>query len=109
MNRPLTINIPEGFSRWDSAEMLKTEEDIALYFDACVEEDPGDGSLIRAALGNIARARGMSQLARETGLAREGLYKALSPEGNPEFATVMKVIKALGLKLHAETNPAGAA
>jgi probable addiction module antidote protein len=91
----------EKFSRWDSADYLKTEEDIALYFDACVEEDPGDGSLIRTGLGAIARARGMTQLARETGLAREGLYKALSPEGNPEFTTVMKVIKALGLKLHA--------
>jgi probable addiction module antidote protein len=91
----------EKFSRWDSADYLKTEEDIALYFEACLEEDPGDGSLIRAALGTIARARGMTQLARETGLTREGLYKALSPEGNPEFTTVMKVIKALGLKMHA--------
>jgi probable addiction module antidote protein len=91
----------EKFSRWDSADYLKTEEDIALYFEACLEEDPGDGSLIRAALGAIARARGMTQLARETGLTREGLYKALSPEGNPEFTTVMKVIKALGLKMHA--------
>lgn len=90
---------------WDSAEYLKTEEDITLYFEACLEEDPGDGSLVRVALGSIARARGMSQLARETGLAREGLYKALSADGNPEFATVMKVIKALGLKLHAA--PAG--
>ncbi len=90
---------PEKFSRWDSADYLKTEEDIALYFELCLQEDPGDGSLIRRALGSIARARGMSQLARDTGLAREGLYKALSPEGNPEFATVMKVIKALGLKL----------
>ena len=96
----------EKFSRWDPADDLKTEEDIALYFDACLDEDPGDGSLIRAALGNIARARGMSQLARDTGLAREGLYKALSADGNPEFATVMKVIKALGLKLHAEAGPA---
>ncbi|MHB8763986.1 MAG: addiction module antidote protein [Deferrisomatales bacterium] len=86
---------------WDAAEHLKTEEDIVLYFEACLEEDPGDGSLVRAALGDIARARGMSQLARDTGLAREGLYKALSADGNPEFATVMKVIKALGLKLHA--------
>ncbi len=109
MEKPLTINIPEGFSRWDAADSLKTEEDMALYFEACLEEDPGDGSLIRAALGDIARARGMSQLARETGLAREGLYKALSPEGNPEFSTVMKVIKALGLKLHAEIGPAAAA
>jgi len=91
----------EIYSRWDPAEDLKTEEDMALYFDICMREDPGDGSLIRAALGTIARARGMSQLARDTGLAREGLYKALSAEGNPEFATIMKVIKALGLKLHA--------
>ena len=89
----------EQFIRWDPVDDLKTDEDVALYFQACVDEDPGDGSLVRAALGDIARARGMSQLARDTGLAREGLYKALSPEGNPEFATVMKVIKALGLKL----------
>ena len=89
---------------WDSAEHLKTEENIVSYFEACVEEDPGDGSLIRAALGDIARARGMTQLARDTGLAREGLYKALSTDGNPEFATVMRVIKALGLKLHATTT-----
>ena len=98
MTEPLTINIPEGFSRWDAADDLKSEEDVALYFQACVEEDPGDGSLIRAALGDIARARSMTQLARDTGLAREGLYKALSPDGNPEFATIMKVVKALGLK-----------
>ncbi len=91
----------EKFSRWDSADYLKTEEDIKDYFDICVEEDPGDGSLIRRALGSIARARSMTQLAKDTGLAREGLYKALSAEGNPEFATIMKVIKALGLKLHA--------
>lgn len=95
----------EKFSRWDATDQFKTEEDIELYFDACVAEDPGDGSLIRAALGDIARARGMSQLARDTGLTREGLYKALSAEGNPEFATVMKVIKALGLKLHATVKP----
>lgn len=92
----------EKFSRWDPVDDLTTEEDITLYFQACIEDDPGDGSLVRAALGDIARARGMSQLARDTGLAREGLYKALSPEGNPEFATIMKVIKALGLKLGAQ-------
>ena len=73
-----------------------------LYFDACIEEDPGDGSLIRVALGDIARAHGMTKLARDTGLAREGLYKALSADGNPEFSTILKVIKALGLKLHVE-------
>lgn len=93
----------EKYSRWDSADYLKTEEDINDYFDICVEEDPGDGSLIRHALGTIARARGMTQLAKDSGLAREGLYKALSADGNPEFATIMKVIKALGLKLHVST------
>ena len=90
-------------SRWDVVDHLKTDEDMALYLDACGEEDEGDGRLIRAALGDIARARGMTQLAKDTGLAREGLYKALSADGNPEFATIMKVIKALGLKLHVHT------
>jgi probable addiction module antidote protein len=87
--------------KWDVVEHLQTVEAMDLYLEACFDEDPGDGSLIRAALGDIARARGMAQLAKETGLTREGLYKALSPEGNPEFSTVMKVINALGLRLHA--------
>jgi probable addiction module antidote protein len=91
-------------NKWDVVEHLKTDEDMALYLDACMAEDPGDGSLIRAALGDIARAKGMSQLARDTGLTREGLYKALSAEGNPEFTTIMKVIRALGLRLHAESG-----
>ncbi|SFU79809.1 probable addiction module antidote protein [Nitrosomonas eutropha] len=86
--------------RWDSAEHLKTEEDIALYLDACLEAAGDDAAYIAKALGNIARARGMTQLARDTGLGRESLYKALSGEGNPEFSTIMKVVKALGLKLH---------
>ena len=90
----------EKFTEWDAVHELNSERDIALYFAACLDDDPGDGSLIRAALGDIARARGMSKIARDTGLARESLYKALSPEGNPEFATVIKVIKALGFKLH---------
>lgn len=85
---------------WDSAALLETEEDMALYLDACLEE--GDPALITYALGVIARAKGMTHLARETGLSRESLYKALSSEGNPEFATVLKVVKALGIKLHAE-------
>jgi len=96
----------EIFSRYDTADYLKTEEDMALYLDACIEEDPGDGSLIRTALGSIARAKGMSQLARDTGISREGLYRALSAKGNPEFSTVMKVIRALGVKLHAEVADA---
>ena len=91
----------EKFSRWDAADDLKTEEDMVQYFDICLEEDPGDGSLIRRALGSIARAKGMTQLARDTGISREGLYRALSADGNPEFGTVMKVIRALGVKLHA--------
>lgn len=86
-------------TRWDSAEYLKTDEDIAAYLDAVLEED--DPALVTHALGVIARAKGMSQIARETGLGRESLYKALSPEGNPEFATIVKVLKALGLQLHA--------
>jgi probable addiction module antidote protein len=86
-------------TKWDSAEFLKTDEDIVLYLDACLEED--DPALIVHALGVISRARGMTQIARETGLGRESLYKALSPEGNPEFSTVLKVLKALGIKLHA--------
>jgi probable addiction module antidote protein len=91
----------EKFSRWDAADDLETEDDMRMYFNICVEDDPGDGSLIRRALGDIARAKGMTQLAKDTGLAREGLYKALSTEGNPEFTTIMKVVTALGLKLHA--------
>ena len=85
--------------RWDSAEYLQTEEQIAAYLDACFEEAGDDAGFIAKALGNVARARGMTQLARETGLGRESLYKALSGEGNPSFATINKVMHALGLKL----------
>jgi probable addiction module antidote protein len=91
----------EKFTRWDSVDHLTTENDQTMYLNACLEEDPGDGSLVRAALGDIARARGMSQLARDSGLSREGLYRALSQEGNPEFATIMRVMRALGVHLHA--------
>jgi probable addiction module antidote protein len=91
--------IPEGFSRFDAVDYLKSEADMRLYLEACFEEDPGDGSLIRAAFGDIARACGMTRLAHDTGLARESLYKALSANGNPEFATILKVARALGLKL----------
>lgn len=84
---------------WDSAEHLKTEEDIQLYLEACMEEAGDDPALIIHAFGVVARSRNMSQLARETGMSREGLYKALSPDGNPTFDTVSKVAKALGFKL----------
>jgi probable addiction module antidote protein len=86
---------------WDAAEHLETEEDMSAYLEAALEED--DPALVAAALGDIARAKGMAQIAHETGLGRESLYKALSPEGNPKFATVLKVIRALGLRLHATT------
>ncbi len=91
----------ETFSPFDAAEYLKTDEDMALYLDAIIEESNGDPRMIAVALGDIARAKGMTQIAKATGLARENLYKALSADGNPEFATVMKVITALGIKLHA--------
>jgi probable addiction module antidote protein len=86
-------------SKWDAAGHLKNEEDMAAYLEAALEEN--DPSLIAAALGDIARAKGMSQIAKKTGLGRESLYKALSPGGNPEFSTVLKVVAALGMKLHA--------
>jgi probable addiction module antidote protein len=93
----------EQFTRWDSAEYLKTEEDMANYLDACMEVAGDDPAFIAKALGTIARARGMTQVARDAGLSRESLYRALSGEGNPEFGTILKVVKALGLKLHAST------
>ena len=83
--------------KWDASECLETEADIAAYLNAALED--GDTSVIAAALGDIARAKGMTQLAKETGITRDGLYKALSPTGNPSFDTVQKVIKAFGLKL----------
>ena len=82
---------------WDSATYLKTGKDIAHYLEAVFED--GDPSLVAAALGDVARAKGMAQIAKAAGLGRESLYKALSPEGNPEFATVLKVMRALGLKI----------
>ena len=87
---------------WDAAEHLTTEDDMAAYLEAALED--GDPALVAAALGDIARAKGMSQIARETGLGRESLYKALSPDGNPEFSTVLKVVRALGLRLHAAAD-----
>lgn len=85
-------------NKWDSAKYLKTEEDMADYFALCLEEAGDDAAFIAQSLGVIARARGMTQLAKDTGLGRESLYKALSGEGNPSFATILKVVKALGLK-----------
>lgn len=87
------------FSRYDTADYLNTEEDIALFLEAVMEEGGDDPAFIAVALGDVARARNMSQLARDTGMTRQGLYKALSGEGEPSFATVMKIATALGLKL----------
>lgn len=89
----------ETFTKWDAADHLRTPEDARLYLEACAEEDPGDGSLIRAALNDIARAGNMSRLAREIGMSREGLYKALSENGNPSFATVMRIAQAMGMQV----------
>lgn len=85
---------------FDAAQHLKTNQEMAVYLDEMLSEN--DPAMITHALGVIARAKGMTQLAKETGVSREGLYKALSSDGNPEFSTVLKVIKALGLTLHAK-------
>lgn len=88
--------------KWDPTEHLESNEDMVAYLEAALLE--GDSSLVAAALGDIARARGMTEVARKAGLGRESLYKALSPEGNPEFATILKVVRALGLELHARAK-----
>lgn len=93
--------------KWDTVEYLKTEEDMVLYLQACMDEAGDDAAFIAAALGDIARARGMSQLAKDTGLGRESLYKALSGEGNPSFGTILKVVHALGLKLQPQAAAHG--
>jgi len=85
-----------------AVDQLKTEKDMAAYLETAIED--GDPALVSAALGDIARARGMTQVARKAGIGRVSLYKALSPNGNPEFATVLKVVKALGLRLHATAS-----
>ena len=87
---------------YDVSEQLRTPEEMAAYLDARLSDAPDDAAGIARALGDIARAKGMSQVARDTGLSRESLYKALSGAGNPSLATVLKVAKALGLKLHAQ-------
>jgi probable addiction module antidote protein len=88
-------------SRYDIAEHLRTPQEMAAYLEASIEEADGDASFIAKALGDIARAKGMAEVARDAGLSRESLYKALSGERSPGFDTILKVIGALGLKLHA--------
>jgi len=89
----------EQFTRYDTADYLTNDDRVSAYLEAVLEEAGDDPSLIAQALGAVARARNISQLARDTGLTREGLYKALSPDGNPSFATILKVAKALGLRV----------
>jgi probable addiction module antidote protein len=84
--------------QWDAADFLHSDEDIASYLDAALEED--DSAVLAAALGDVARAKGMTEVARESGLGRESLYKALSADGNPRFETVQRVVRSLGLRLH---------
>ena len=91
---------------YDVAEYLRTPEEMAAYLEASIEEADGDATFIAKALGDVARAKGMSQVARDAGLSRESLYKALSGERSPTFDTVLKVLGALGLKLNVETSPA---
>lgn len=88
-------------SRYDVAEHLRTPEEMAAYLEACIEEADGDAAFVAKALGDIARAKGMAQVARDAGLSRESLYKALSGDRSPGFDTILKVIGALGLELHA--------
>jgi probable addiction module antidote protein len=85
--------------KWDPADHLKTDADVVAYFEAALES--GDPALVAASLGDIARAKGMTEVSRKTGLGRESLYKALSRDGNPELATVLRVLHAVGLRLRA--------
>jgi probable addiction module antidote protein len=91
-------------TRYDVAEHLRTPKEMAAYLEACLQEADGDAAFIAKALGDIARAKGMAQIARDTGLSRESLYKALSGQRSPGFDTILKVIEALGLRLHAEAS-----
>ena len=93
----------ETFTKWDAVDLLRTLADMRRYLEACSEEDPGDGSLICAALNDIARVGNMSRLAGEIGVSRDGLYKALSENGNPSFATVMRITRALGMHVRITT------
>jgi probable addiction module antidote protein len=91
-----------GFKKYDIVDYLKTDEEMALYLEACFDEAGDDAAFIAAALGDIARAKGMTDIAAATGLTREGLYRTLSKDGNPSFSAILKVMKALGLKLRPE-------
>ncbi len=91
-----------GFKKFDPVDYLESEEDMVNYLEACFEEAGDDAAFIASALGDIARAKGMSDIAAATGLTREGLYRTLSKDGNPSFSTILKVMKELGMKLRPE-------
>jgi probable addiction module antidote protein len=91
-------------SKFDVSEHLRTPEEMAAYLEICLAEANGDAAFVAQALGNIARAKGMAQVARDAGLSRESLYKALSGERSPSFDTILKVVSALGLTLHAQAS-----
>ena len=99
------MKLPKGYTVWDVTNYLQTAEDIRVYIEVACEDDPGDGSLIRTALRDVARAQNMSALAREIGVSREGLYKTLSPNGNPSFATIMRLTRALGMQVVIRPQP----
>ena len=105
--------MPEKRTEFDAAEYIETVEDARQHLELCAEQDPGDGSAIRAALNTIARAQNMSGLARDAELNRAGLYRALSEDGNPTLSTLLKITRALGLRLRIEpipeSSPSGAA
>ena len=102
--QPAPNSTTANFTAYDVAEHLRTPEEMAAYLDAWLEEAPDDVAGLARALGDIARAKGMSHVAKQAGLSRESLYRALSAEGNPSFATVLKVTKALGLRFHAKAS-----
>jgi probable addiction module antidote protein len=105
MTKTTKAEVQPKASAYDTAEHLRTPQEMAAYLDAWMQEAPDDTAGIARALGDIARAQGMSQVAKDAGLSRESLYRALSADGNPSFATVAKVAKALGLRLHVQAAP----
>lgn len=94
--------LPPGFTRWDPVDFLKSEESMAAYLEAAIEEAGDDATFIAMALADIAKARGVAEVAKKAGLSRAGLYKALAPSSKPSFDTILKVMRALGLRLRAE-------
>ena len=93
------MKLPDGYTYWDPTKRLKDIEYARLYVEACSKEDPGDGNVIRASLQDVTRAQNMTGLAQQVGMSRAGLYKTLSPNGNPSFATIMRLTRALGMQV----------